>query len=144
MTEATDEINRTIDENLTDLKSLEQEIKATGGEQVVAIAPLEKKASTRSLTKKPSELNVLTVDGAETSTAGDAKVEEDSINAIDAKDSPGESTKKLHARESSDKLGERNAMAKDGSGEESADRIDGGEEEGPANRIDRPSPEENG
>lgn len=53
VTEATDEIQRTLDENLTDLRSLENDMKkeeAKGHSKVVTMgANLEKKASTRTL-----------------------------------------------------------------------------------------------
>lgn len=52
MTEATDEIHKTIEENLTDLKSLENDIK----NDVKTV--LEKKDSTRSLVERNTDITV--------------------------------------------------------------------------------------
>lgn len=54
VTEATDEIQKTIEENLTDLKSLENDIKNDG--KIPSV--LEKKDSTRTLVDRSSDITV--------------------------------------------------------------------------------------
>lgn len=99
VTEATDEINRTIDENLIGLKSLEIEMKHTGGDHVGPLPHLEKKASTRSLTKKSSESNLSVSNGPDVDTTKNLEV-----NVVTAKESPIATVKKIQSRESDEKL----------------------------------------
>lgn len=114
VTDATDEINRTIDENLTDLKSLENEMKAgVGGDHIPALALLEKRASNRSLKTKGSHSNLMSTNGSELNV--DITMEEPSADKIvAASESPDSSITKMPAR---GELGTATAANGEGSGD---------------------------
>lgn len=103
VTEATDEINRTIGENLIDLKSLENEIKATGVDQLAPQAPLEKQTSSRSLAKISSDSNVMAADSAMMANKKSNDVE--AVGNIETTNgSPSDSFKKLQTRKSNENI----------------------------------------
>lgn len=115
VTDATDEIHKTIEENLTDLKSLEKDMQmqssSTPGEAGHAGASLQKKASTKTLGGKSDIVKTDASGSDRTMTAADADASnaehsapiETMVNVIDG--SAGNDTTTLH--DGDEKMSER-------------------------------------
>lgn len=112
VTNATDEIHRTIDENLTDLKSLEQDMKneeATKNNVPTGGAKLEKKPSTRTLGENKNDEKLMTNDGG-SSQQQQPQVITTNASPIDANVSIIENTangSKLSPQNSDERVSER-------------------------------------
>lgn len=113
VTDATDEIHKTIEENLTDLKTLEKDIQlnagAMAGEMEDTVAPLQKKASSKTLGGKS---DIVKNDGthsdkmmtdSETTKAEINSAIETTVNVID---SMGDGTT-LNTQDSDERISER-------------------------------------
>lgn len=113
VTDATDEIHKTIEENLTDLKSLEKDMQmsgaaAAGESDHATAAPLQKKASTRTLGGK-SDIVKSDVSGSDkvATDVGDAEHSapiETTVNVIDGK---GGDVTALQTQDSDERMSER-------------------------------------
>lgn len=113
VTDATDEIHKTIEENLTDLKTLEKDMQlnagAMAGEMEDTVAPLQKKASSKTLGGKS---DIVKNDGthsdkmmndSETTKAEINSAIETTVNVID---SMGDVTT-LNTQDSDERISER-------------------------------------
>lgn len=114
VTDATDEIQKTIEENLTDLKTLEKDMAMNSGamaaESADTIAPLQKKASTRTLGTKSDIVSgdaAMTEGNAATNDGESAEVVNSPIETtVNVIDSTGEVTT-LQTQDSDERISER-------------------------------------